>query len=89
MIKCVISIIISMEWIYKKMNKYIVLSKKKNLSQLYCIIKDLKLKNTLKNKRTSIWENNDLEISIDKYIIRITIYSNEDVQYYTNYILQR
>lgn len=71
------------------MNKYIVLSKKKNLSQLYCIIKDLKLKNTLKNKRTSIWENNDLEISIDKYIIRITIYSNEDVQYYTNYILQR
>lgn len=78
-----------MEWIYKKMNKYIVLSKKKNLSQLYCIIKDLKLKNTLKNKRTSIWENNDLEISIDKYIIRITIYSNEDVQYYTNYILQR
>ena len=71
------------------MNKYIVLSKKKNLSQLYCIIKDLKLKNTLKNKRTSIWENNDLEISIDKYIIRITISSNEDVQYYTNYILQR
>ena len=71
------------------MNKYIVLSKKKNLSQLYCIIKDLKLKNTLKNKTTSIWENNDFEISIDKYIIRITIYSNEDVQYYTNYILQR
>lgn len=71
------------------MNNYIVLNKRKNFSRISSIIKNLNLKNTLKNRRTSIWENDDLEISIDKYIIRIMIYSNEDVQYYTNFILQR
>jgi hypothetical protein len=71
------------------MNNYIVLDKRKNFSRISSIIKNLNLKNTLKNRRTSIWENDDLEISIDKYIIRIMIYSNEDVQYYTNFILQR
>lgn len=71
------------------MNNYIVLDKRKNFSRIFSIIKNLNLKNTLKNRRTSIWENDDLEISIDKYIIRIMIYSNEDVQYYTNFILQR
>lgn len=71
------------------MNNYIVLDKRKNFSRISSIIKILNLKNTLRNRRTSIWENDDLEISIDKYIIRIMIYSNEDVQYYTNFILQR
>ena len=71
------------------MNNYIVLDKRKNFSRISSIIKNYNLKNTLKNRRTSIWENDDLEISIDKYIIRIMIYSNEDVQYYTNFILQR
>ncbi len=71
------------------MNNYIVLDKRKNFSRISSIIKNLNLKNTLKNRRTSIWENDDLEISIDTYIIRIMIYSNEDVQYYTNFILQR
>ena len=71
------------------MNNYIVLDKRKNFSRISSIIKNLNLKNTLKNRRTSIWENDDLEISIDKYIIRIMIYSNEDVQHYTDFILQR
>ena len=43
--------------------------------------------NTLKNKRTSVWENNDLQISIDKSIIRILIYSKNDIQYYTDILL--
>ena len=33
-----------------------------------------------------MWENNDIEISIDKSIIRILIYNNDDIQYYNNMI---
>lgn len=71
------------------MNNYIVLNKRKNIKHISSIIQELKLTNTLKNKRTSIWENDDLQISIDKSIIRILIYCKEDIQYYTNFILQR
>lgn len=66
------------------MSKYIILNKKKNIKQILNIIEKLCLKNTLKNSRTSIWENDDIQISIDKTIIRILIYSNEDICYYTN-----
>lgn len=68
------------------MNNYITLNKKKNIKKINDIIHNLKLSNTLKNKRTSIWENEDIEISIDKSIIRILIYCNDDIQYYSNLI---
>lgn len=68
------------------MRNYIILDKKKNIKKINKIIYDLKLKNTLKNKRTCMWENNDIEISIDKSIIRILIYNNDDIQYYNNMI---
>ena len=68
------------------MSNYIILNKKKNIKKINNIIHDLKLINTLKNKRTCMWENDDVEISIDKSIIRILIYNNDDVQHYTNMI---
>lgn len=71
------------------MNNYIVLDKRKNIKHISSVIHNLQLKNTLKNKRTSIWENDDIEISIDKLIIRIMIYSKEDIKFYSDYILQR
>lgn len=66
------------------MNNYIVLNKRKNIKHISSIIQELKLTNTLKNKRTSMWENDDVQISIDKSIIRIFIYCKEDIQRYTN-----
>ena len=48
------------------MNNYIVLDKRKNFSRISSIIKNLNLKNTLKNRRTSIWENDDLEITFSE-----------------------
>ena len=68
------------------MRNYNILDKKKNIKKINKIIYDLKLTNTLKNKRTCMWENNDIEISIDKSIIRILIYNNDDIQYYNNMI---
>lgn len=76
-----------MKWI--EMNNYIILEKKKHIKDINQVIKRLNLTNTLKNKRTSLWENDDIEISIDKKIIRILIYSKNDIQHYTNFILQR
>lgn len=87
--KCATFIMTMMKWIFEKMNNYIVLNKRKNIKHILYIIKNFDLKNTLKNNRTSIWENDDLEISIDKSIIRIMIYSTKDIQHYTNFILQR
>jgi hypothetical protein len=87
MTKCVIFIIVKMKWI--EMNNYIILEKKKHIKDINQVIKRLNLTNTLKNKRTSLWENDDIEISIDKKIIRILIYSKNDIQHYTNFILQR
>lgn len=71
------------------MNNYIILEKKKHIKDINQVIKRLNLTNTLKNKRTSLWENDDIEISIDKKIIRILIDSKNDIQHYTNFILQR
>lgn len=64
------------------MSNYIVLIKKKNLKKIIKIIENYNMVNTLKNKRTSIWENDDLQISIDKSIIRILIFSKNDIPYY-------
>lgn len=65
------------------MNNYIVLDKRKNFSRISSIIKNLK--NTLKNRRTSIWENDDLEISIDRTIIRVLIFKSKDISYYNEF----
>lgn len=67
------------------MNNYIVLGKRKNFSRISSIIKNLNLKNTLKNRRTSIWENDDLEISIDRTIIRVLIFKSKDISYYNEF----
>ena len=66
------------------MNNYIILNKRKNIEYINHKIKELKMINTLKNRRTNIWENDDLQISIDKSIIRILIFSNDDIKYYSN-----
>lgn len=64
------------------MNNYITLNKKSNVKKVQKTIRKLGLKKCLKNNRTTIWENDDLQISIDKSIIRILIYSKEDISYY-------
>lgn len=66
------------------MNNYIILNKKKNKKKVLSIIKELKLKKTFKNHRTILWENDDIQISIDNTIIRIIIFSIHDVKYYNN-----
>ena len=66
------------------MNNYITLDKRKNIKKITDIIKLLNMANTLKNKRTMVWENDDLQISIDKHIIRILIYSAEDLKRYSD-----
>ncbi len=69
------------------MSNYIILLKKNNFKKINEFIKNSNMTNTLKNKRTSVWENNDLQISIDKSIIRILIFSKTDIQYYTDILL--
>lgn len=64
------------------MSNYIVLNKSKNKKKVLDLIKDLGLIKILQNKRTIMYQNDDLEISIDKSIIRVLIYNKEDVQYY-------
>lgn len=71
------------------MNNYIVLDKRKNIKHIKHIIQELNLTNTLKNNRTIMWENDDLQINIDRNIIRVMIYCNEDIEHYKNFILQR
>lgn len=64
------------------MNNYILLDKKENLKHVKSLINKLKMKKTLENYRTKIWENDDIQISIDRLIIRILIYSKKDIEYY-------
>lgn len=66
------------------MSNYIILNKRKNKKRILEIAKQLGLYNSFSNKRTTILENDDMQISIDKTIIRIFIYSCEDVAYYFN-----
>lgn len=66
------------------MSNYITLNKKKNVKKILTLIKNSNFQKILENKRTTVWENDDLKISIDKSIIRILIYSRSDVEYYTN-----
>lgn len=66
------------------MSNYITLNKKNNTKKVLKTIKQLGLRKCLKNSRTTIWENDDLQISIDKSIIRILIYSKDDISYYNS-----
>lgn len=71
------------------MNNYIVLNKRKNIKKISKKIIQLNLYKSFKNRRTTIWENEDMQISIDKYIIRILIYSKNDFDFYKNFFIQR
>lgn len=82
--KCVsFIIIIERSWCIK-MNNYIILDKRKNIKKIERLISELQLTNSLNNRRTSMWENDDIEINIDRHIIRIYIYNNKDISYYSN-----
>lgn len=65
------------------MSKYIVLDKRKNIKKIKKIFDNLNLQKSFKNNRTEIWENDEVQVSIDKSIIRVLIYSIEDLKYYT------
>lgn len=67
--------------------KYIILNKNKNTKKMKQIIKKLNLSKSIENKRTTIWKNEDIQISIDKSIIRILIYSISDEEKYSKEIL--
>lgn len=66
------------------MNNYIILDKKKHLKRLLKFKNNLNLKESFKNNRTTILENEDIQISIDKTIIRILIFCKDDVERYVN-----
>lgn len=64
------------------MGNYIILEKRKYKRQISKLIKSLNMHQCLKNSRTSVWKNQDLQISIDKYLIRILVYNISDFPYY-------
>ncbi len=66
------------------MNNYIILDKKKKKKFVLKFINKANFKKTLNNKRTTIWENDHMQISIDKLIIRILIYNKNEIEYYNN-----
>lgn len=70
------------------MGNYIVLDKRKKIKKIKRLFDELKVYKTFKNNRTEIWENDDLQISIDKSIIRILIYSQEDIKEYINILTE-
>lgn len=70
------------------MKNYITLNKRKSIRKVAEIIQKLELHTTLKNKRTTIWENNDIQISIDHTIVRICIFDIDNLQYYANLFQQ-
>lgn len=70
------------------MNNYIILNKRKYLKHVQVIMQILALKKSFKNRRTTIWESNDIQISIDKSIIRILIFSKNDIAHYRNLFLE-
>lgn len=70
------------------MKNYIILNKRKNLKKVLKIINNLNLKKSFKNKRTTIWENDNLKVSIDNSIIRVLIYSKDDILVYTDLFIK-
>lgn len=65
------------------MSNYIILNKKNNIKKVNYLFNHLGLQKKLKNARTEIWENEDIQVSVDRSIIRILVYSKEDIQHYT------
>lgn len=64
------------------MNNYIILNKRKNKKSVYSIIENTHMKKSFKNKRTTIWESDDIQISIDRTLIRVLVYNDMDIQTY-------
>lgn len=64
------------------MNNYIILNKNRNIKRITNLLKSHNLLKSFKNSRTEIWENDDLQISIDKSIIRVLIFSEHDLERY-------
>lgn len=60
------------------MGEYINVWNKKPKKQIYSILKELGLENTFSNYRTSIWENEDVHISVDRKVIRILSYEGRN-----------
>lgn len=72
-----------MEKLLMIQNNYITLKKTKNI---YSFLEQNHLQKTFKNSRTEIWENDEIQISIDKTIIRILIFDKNKIMYYKNLI---
>lgn len=60
------------------MGEYINVWNKKPKKQIYSILKELGLENTFSNYRTSIWENEEVHISVDRKVIRILSYEGRN-----------
>lgn len=59
------------------MSAYINVCNKKTKKQIYGMLQNMGLENTFSNYRTSIWENEDVHISVDRKITRILLYDEE------------
>lgn len=67
------------------MNNYIILNKRKYIKKINNILDKYNLEKTFKNFRTEIWENDDIQISIDRTIIRVLIFKPKDILYYNEF----
>lgn len=70
------------------MDKYIILNKRKHKKNILILLKERNGKRTFKNHRTEIWQDDKLQISFDRTIIRILILNSQDIPYYRNLILK-
>lgn len=60
------------------MSAYINICNKKPKKHIISALKNMGLNNTFSNYRTSIWENEDVHISVDRKITRILIYDEKN-----------
>lgn len=67
------------------MNNYIILNKRKHIKRVHNILDKYNMEKTFKNFRTEIWENDDIQISIDRTIIRVLIFKSKDISYYNEF----
>lgn len=67
------------------MNNYIILNKRKYIKRVHNILDKYNMEKTFKNFRTEIWENDDIQISIDRTIIRVLIFKSKDISYYNEF----
>lgn len=59
------------------MSEYVNVWNKKSKKQIYSFLKEMGLKNTFSNYRTSIWENEEVYISVDRKVTRILSYDGK------------